>query len=254
MLALILLAAACGGGDDDATAPTTTQFVDTTIETSTTTAAPPSTATTMPGRPRQTTTIPTDLGPGTARIQGSVSGPQGPVAGATVRVERLVGDDVASIDVVAADGRFTVPSIRGGSYRVRAWRSPDLALTTPEVFFLAADETKTVDLRLTRVTDVSVRVDLDVDRLPPSDPFTVTVTVYSGTVSNQGTVQGVSRAGVPVQVAVGAGLSLQSADRATTDASGRAAFRMRCTAPGPVAADAVVDSSRISLGLPSCPG
>ncbi|MFP5316898.1 MAG: carboxypeptidase-like regulatory domain-containing protein [Acidimicrobiia bacterium] len=254
VLALILVAAACGSGDDDTTAPTTTQVVETTVEPSTTTAAPTSTVTTMPGRPRQTTTIPTDLGPGTARIQGSVSGPQGLVPGATVRVERLVGDDVASIDVVAADGRFTVPSIRGGSYRVRAWKAPELALTTPEVFFLAADEAKTVDLRLARVTDVSVQVDLDVERLPPSDPFTVTVTVYSGAVSDQGTVQGVSRPGLPVQVAVGAGLSLLSADRATTDASGRASFRMRCTAPGPVAADAVVDSSRISLGLPNCPG
>lgn len=254
VLALILLAVACGGGDDDTTTPTTTQVVETTVESTTSSLGPTTTVTTMPGRPRQTTTIPTDLAPGSARILGSVVGPQGLVTGATVRIERLVQDAVASIDVVAADGRFTLPSIRGGSYRVRAWKAPDLAMTSPEVFFLAADEVKTVELRLNRVTDVSVRVDLDVERLPPTDPFTVTIQVYSGAVSDQGALQGVSRPGIPVQVAVGAGLSLQSADRATTDASGRASFRLRCTAPGPTAADAVVDSSRISLGLPACPG
>ena len=255
VLALVLIAAACGGdSDEDATAPTTTQVVETTMEATTTSSGPVTTVTTMPGRPRQTTTIPTDLGPGSARITGSVVGPQGLVTGAKVRVERLVGDDVASIDLVAADGRFTLPSVRGGNYRVRAWKAPELALTTPEVFFLAADEAKTVDLRLTRVTDVSVRIDLDVERLPPTDPFTVTVQVYSGAVSEQGTVQGVSRPGLPVQVAVAAGLSLTGPDRATTDASGRASFRMRCTAPGPVAADAVIDGTRMSLGLPNCPG
>lgn len=254
VLVLVLVAAACGSGGDDATVPTTTRVVETTVEATTSSIGPVTTVTTMPGRPRQTTTIPTDLGPGAARITGSVVGPQGLVPGANVRVERLVGDDVASVDLVAADGRFTLPSVRGGNYRVRAWKAPELALTTPEVFFLAADEAKTVDLSLTRVTDVSVRIDLDVERLPPSDPFTVTIQVYSGTVTEQGVVQGLSRPGLPVQVAVAAGLSLVGPDRATTDAAGRASFRMRCTAPGPAAADAVVDATRMSLGLPTCPG
>ncbi len=252
-VALALAAVACGGGDDeDPPAPTTTQVVETTIETTTT--RPPTTATTMPRPPRTTTTVATDLGPGSARIQGSVNGPQGLVQGASVRIERLVGDDVASVDMVAGDGRFSLPSIRGGSYRVRAWKAPDLALTTPEVFFLAADETKTVDLRLTRVSDVSIRVDRDVEQLPAEESFTVTVQVYAGAVSDQGAIQGVSKPGLPVQVTVGAGLSLQGPDRATTDASGRASFRMRCTAPGPVIADAVIDGTRMSLGLPNCPG
>lgn len=252
-LALALVAAACGGDDDEPPAPTTsTQVVETTIETTTT--LPAVTTTTMPRPPRTTTTVPTDLGPGGARIEGAVNGPQGLVQGASVRIERLVDDEVASVDVVAGDGRFALPSIRGGSYRLRAWKAPDLALTTPEVFFLAADETKTVDLRLTRVSDVTIRVDRDVEQLPAEESFTVTVQVYAGAVTDQGTIQGVSKPGLSVQVTVGAGLSLQGPDRATTDASGRASFRMRCTAPGPAVADAVIDGNRMSLGLPNCPG
>lgn len=251
--ALALLAVACGGDEEDPTPPPTSQVVETTLE-STTTTLPPVTTTTTPRPPRTTTTVPTDLGPGGARIQGSVNGPQGLVQGASVRIERLVGDEVASVDVVAGDGRFSLPSIRGGSYRVRAWKAPDLALTAPEVFFLAADETKTVELRLSRVSDVSIRVDRDVEQLPAQESFTVTVQVYAGTVNDQGTIQGVSKPGLPVHVTVGAGLSLQGPDRATTDASGRASFRMRCTAPGPAVADAVIDGTRMSLGLPNCPG
>ena len=254
LAALALAAAACGGGDGEATAPTTSPVVETTVEPTTTTAGPTTTTTTVPGRPRQTTTVPTELGPGSARILGSVVGPQGLVTGATVRVERLVGDEVASINLGAGDGRFSLPGIRGGSYRVRAWKAPDLALTTPEVFFLAADEVKNLELRLSRVTDMSVRVETDVARLPAEDPFTVTVQVYTGTVTDQGTVQGVSRPGVTVQVAVGAGLTLLGSDRATTDAAGKALFRMRCTAPGQPQADAVVESTRVPLGLPPCPG
>lgn len=250
-LALALVAGACGSRDDT-TAPTTTQVVETTIETTTT--RPPVTVTTTPRPPRTTTTVATDLGPGAARIQGSVNGPQGLVPGASVRIERFVGDDVAVQDLVASDGRFTVPSIRGGSYRIRAWKAPDLALTPPEVFFLGADEVKTVDLRLARVTDLTVRVERDVDRLPPDDPFTVTVQVYAGTVNDQGTVQGVSKPGLSVQVTVAAGLSLQGPDRATTDAAGKASFRLRCTAPGPTTAEALVEGTRTPLGLPNCPG
>ena len=111
-----------------------------------------------------------------------------------------------------------------------------------------------VELRLTRVSDQTVRIERDATNLPAEESFTVTVQVYAGRVDDQGNVQGVSRPGLPVQVIVGAGLSLLGSDRGTTDASGRASFRLRCTAPGPAAADVVVDGNRQSLGLPACPG
>src|SRR4051812_930781 len=44
-----------------------------------------------------TTTIP--LGPGGATIDGNVLGPAGPVPGATVHIERLVGDAVGPADI-----------------------------------------------------------------------------------------------------------------------------------------------------------
>src|SRR2546423_1487011 len=56
----------------------------------------------VPGR--TTTTVP-PLGPGPAHLAGRVMGPGGPVGGAVVRVERIVGTTVALTDVQSqADG------------------------------------------------------------------------------------------------------------------------------------------------------
>jgi len=91
------------------------------------------------------------LGPGNASITGSVTGPDGAVPGATVRVERIVGTSIGTTDVTTqADGTFAVPTILGGRYRVRAWRAPDLALVKPEIFYLQSSEPRTLALRVDR--------------------------------------------------------------------------------------------------------
>src|SRR5690606_1191562 len=75
---------------------------------------------------------------GTARLVGTVTGPDGPVAGATVRIERLVaGREVRTDVTTASDGRFALDGVPGGRYRVRAFLPPDLAQTAPELRFVA---------------------------------------------------------------------------------------------------------------------
>src|SRR5256885_473094 len=105
---------------------------------------------------RTTTTI--DNSPGQAHINGFVVAPQGAVPGATVHVERLVGDAVLALDVASnPDGSFHVDNVKGGRYRVRGWRGPDLALTTPGVFFLNGNENQTgVNLQGTQYTGTNV--------------------------------------------------------------------------------------------------
>src|SRR4051794_13073442 len=78
----------------------------------------------VPGR--TTTTV--DNSPGQASMAGLVLAPDGAVPGATVHVERLVGDTVLAIDVATnPDGTWRLDNIKGGRYRLRAWRAPDLA-------------------------------------------------------------------------------------------------------------------------------
>jgi hypothetical protein len=249
LLLLAFLAAACS--DPEPAPPPTT------LPPETTTTVPATTTTvlvTVPGRPRVTTTIPVQVQGGGASISGTVSGPQGLVGSATVRVERFVGSEVATTDLSATGGRFSINNVFGGHYRVRAWNRPDLVQVEPEVFFLAADEVKTVDLKVIRVSELSVETTTDPNPPPANEIFTATVFIYAGTVSDEGLLQAIPRASLPVLLIPGPGLSLHSSSTATTDGSGRAAFRLRCGAAGDRTADLVVANQRIRLALPACPG
>src|SRR3546814_16234517 len=62
---------------------------------------------------------------GSARIVGLVSGPTGPVPGATVRIERLVAGRSVRTDVVAGgDGRFVAEGLTAGRSRGRSFAPP----------------------------------------------------------------------------------------------------------------------------------
>jgi hypothetical protein len=225
--------------------------------TTTTTTEPATTTTdviTVPGRPRTTTTVATDILGGAATISGTVSGPQGRVTTAIVRVERLVGSNVATMDVVATSGVFNLTGVRGGRYRIRAWNRPDLVELDPQTFFLAADEQKSIDLQVTRVRDLNVETTVDPNPPTGGDPFTVTLFVYAATVSDQGVVQAIPRPSLPVLLVVGSGLQPQTAAFATTDPGGRVTYRLRCTAAGRQGADLVAANTRVPLDLPPCPG
>ena len=257
VLAIVLgLGLAACGSDQGATPATTTLAP----EPEPTVAVGPSstvpvTASTAPGRPRTVTTLPADISGGLARIAGTVVGPQGPVPGANIRVERLTGTEVSVLNITAtSNGAYNIPSVRGGHYRLRAWRAPDLLMTQPEAFFLAADEQKSLELRLTNASDLNLQVVTDPPPpLPKEELFNIVVTVYAGKVSSEGLLEGTTRNGLALQFAVGQNLGLQGADRGTTDASGKATFRVKCIGAGPTGADVIVGTTRIPLTLPTCP-
>ena len=76
-------------------------------------------------------------------------GPTGPVPGATVHIERLVGDAVGVADIQSDPaGHYHMQGILGGRYRVRAFvpHPIDLAQTQPVIFFLANTEAKPLNL------------------------------------------------------------------------------------------------------------
>ncbi|HWW53831.1 MAG TPA: carboxypeptidase-like regulatory domain-containing protein, partial [Acidimicrobiales bacterium] len=77
------------------------------------------------------------MGPGQATLNGTVTGPSGPVPGADVHVERIVDGFIGTADVATlADGTWTLPNVLGGEFRIRAWLAPDLSLTTPSLVFI----------------------------------------------------------------------------------------------------------------------
>jgi len=249
---VLLVAAACSGGGGGAA--TTGRAGQATVPAGDTTSLPPSTTTTettVRGTPRTTTSTTVATGPGQATITGAVTGPGGPVDGATVRVERLVGQQVASTEVRSAGGGYTLASVLGGAYRVRAWRAPDLAQSGTETFFLAADEVKRLDLTLVQYGSGVIAT---VDPAPPKvdQPATLTARLGTGRVDEEGRVTTTPRASVPLTLTVGPGAVLESPAQVVSNANGTASWRLRCTAPGPFSVSLAVAAVIAPVTLPAC--
>ena len=138
---------------------------------------------------------------GTATVAGTVTGPDGPVAGATVRVERFVGDRSGVVTVTAdADGRWRASNVHGGRYRMRAWLQPSLAADGSSLAFLAdeAGATATFDLTVTRHDGRALQAGLDLTSITVGDSARVRALFTKETVDENGIVVGAGVSGAKV--------------------------------------------------------
>ena len=244
---------ACSGGDvavDPLPPPPSTQARPST-------SAPPDfTGVALPavGAGRVTTTTAV-LGPGTATIKGTVLAPEGtPVENAVVRVERLVGKASARVDVASApDGTWSAQNVLGGSYRVRAWRAPDIAQVKPAFFFVGATETFPVELKLERNFGTTPQPAVAPNPPVVGETSNLVLQVSSRSVDPEGVVQGVPMAGATVELAGGAGWTVGSPNPTVLDATGRARWELICSGVGiqPMRL-AVNGGEQFQLALPPC--
>lgn len=246
-MAVLVLASACTGSSSrraGKAAPTT--------------AAPstvPAPTTTVAASPRTLVTLPSELGPGPAHVAGTVTGPEGVVPGATVRVERLLDDTAVAATTVqsGADGHWAVDSVNGGRYRLRAWRPPDLAQVTAIVAFITVDDTRPIDLPLLRYAGGANAL-ANVVPSPPvvGQPAILVVSAANGDVDSEGVVRSGARPGVPVTLVVSANVVISTANPRATDESGNAGFGITCSQPGPITATATVGTTPQPIQLPAC--
>lgn len=250
---LVAVGVRWGGDPDGGGTPATTVRAPGTAENAGS-RVPDTTSSTAAPQPRTVTTLSAALGPGAARLVGAVVGPEGPVPGATVRIERLFGDVVTPTTVTTdGSGQWSLGEINGGRYRVRAWRPPDLAALEATVFFLTATETKNVGLTMGRHGGESLVTSLSPERLVQGQPATLVVTLSAASIDAEGVLRTTARPNVGVQLAPGPGLVLESAAAAVTDGAGRAVFAVRCTAAGSQpGASAVIAGATRAISLPSC--
>jgi len=224
-----------------------------------TSAAPSAPETTLPpdrsgvslDRVNGSTTLPAvALGPGGASLNGSVLGPLGPVAGATVEVDRIVGSAQASRQVAtAADGSWALPGILGGRYRVRAWQAPSLAMITPQIFFLAGNQTMGLTLPVSAFSGQSVASSVNPQSTDIGGTINLVVVVSNQSVSPNGFVSYRPAPGVGVTLAGGGILSVGSGPT-VTDSSGDAAFSLVCMASGSTSVTGTT-STGISTTVPT---
>lgn len=200
-----------------------------------------------------TTTAPPAVRGGGAGLTGRVSGPEGPVAGAVIRLERLAGDAVAALQVASAsDGSWSAVGIAGGRYRVRAWSPPLLAMAEPEVLFLETGPPRPLDLLLARLGGVRLQAVVAPD--PPSvgDPVNLRVRVSSSTVDGGGVVRAVRVAGTSVALTGSGSWELLTPSPAPTDANGDATFGLVCRGAGDQPLRAVAAGVDVDLELAPC--
>jgi hypothetical protein len=203
----------------------------------------------VPGR--TTTTI--VLGPGPAGLKGTVAGPDGLIPGATVRLERLVGDAVASADVFTApDGTWAAPGVLGGRYRLRAWRVPDLALTKPVVFFLGADEQRAVDLLATRYSGTAVSGSIAPSPPLVDEPANLVVRVAQQSVEGDGVVRAAPISGVQVELVGSGDWRVDTENPSFTDFQGDVQWQVRCRSSGQQPLGVIVNGEAFPLTLPEC--
>jgi hypothetical protein len=203
------------------------------------------------GQPATTTPA---VGPGTATLSGTVTGPNGPVGGADVHVERLVGEAVAPADVVsAADGTWSLPGILGGRYRVRAWRVPDLDLVTPQIFFLPDTGARSVALQLDQFGGAEVATAVAPDPPVVGQPAGLAVQITGDTVDATGVVRPRAMPGVIVELANALTWTVTSPNPTVTGSGGRASWQLSCNAVGAQPLAVIVnDAAAYTLNLSSC--
>lgn len=249
LLVAALAAAGCtGGAVDELPAPPTTG------PTTSSTARPDLTGVALAGVPGTTSTT-VLLTPGEATLQGVVTGPDGPVAGATVLIERLVDEGVGGATIpTGPDGRWSAPGIIGGRYRVRAWRAPDLALTTPQSFFLESKETRDLEVLLQPFSGVVVT-----SAIAPSPPVIdetvrLVVRTYTRSVDEGGIVRNQPIPSVQLELSGSSQWRVDTANPTFADGTGRADWLVRCLSLGTHALAVRVGGGgeALALKLPAC--
>ena len=204
--------------------------------------------------PGSTTTVPPQIGPGSATINGTVLGPDGPVAGATVEADRLVGDAVTSTQTTtAADGSWSIGPILGGRYRVRAWQQPSLAVTAPQIFFLGGTDVHSMTIQLTSFAgpDVASAIAPGVPVVGATDNLIVQVT--NPTVGSDGVVRDLPAVGVSVSLTDGPLWQVENGNPLPTGTDGTVLFQVSCQGGGDIPLSAAVGGAApVALQLPDC--
>jgi hypothetical protein len=247
--AALLLLAGCGGHVTDLAFPTPPSS----SPALTTTGAPDLTGAKLagvPGESRSTVAV----GPGGATLNGTVVAPSGTVGGADVHIERLVGNQVGAMDVVAqADGTWSLPRVLGGRYRVRAWRPPDLSLINPEIFFLNGTDTMSLTLELQQFNASTVSSAIAPKPPVVDQPAALAVELTTQTVDAQGVVRAQPVANANIELSAGGVWTIAGPNPAVTGADGTVSWNVVCGQPGPQPLTAVVDNTdTYSVKVPAC--
>jgi hypothetical protein len=171
---------------------------------------------------------------------GTVTGPAGPVAGATVRLERFVGENAGRLDVrTNADGRWVAIDVYGGRYRIRAWHAPNLAMAASDLRFIAADADVDLALTVARYDGSDVTGGVDDDTPEVGATAVVTALVTDQSVDADGIITTAPATGRQARVSPVGPWTLDGPPTSSVDEAGRVSWSFTCRDLGSVSAQIV---------------
>jgi hypothetical protein len=192
------------------------------------------------------------FGLGRASIAGVVTGPDGPVEGATVQIERMVGNDSAITRVVTdAAGRYALSNATLGRIRIRAWRSPDVAEVKETVMF--TKETVRHDIKVQRYARSDLQWSVAPSPLVVGQQAAVVVQITDRIVNADGVVVIQPIRGVGVRLSPRSFVQIVTVEERLTNDLGRATFNVQCVESGPATVAAnLATGGEATLDLPNC--
>jgi hypothetical protein len=171
------------------------------------------------------------FGPGQVTITGRVLGPDGPVPGASVRIERVVGTQSVSTIVIAdEEGRYRLSDVEGGQIRLQAFRVPDLGQAESVVDF--ADKVYTKDLSMERFDGTRVQWAIAPQKLVVGRPANLVIQVGTRRVDEDGVIRTNPIAGIGVTLTPLGSLQTSVLESRLTDSAGRVTYPMVCRTAG----------------------
>ena len=189
---------------------------------------------------------------GKSSIEGTVIGPDGPVEGATVNIERHTVDGTASTEVTTnADGSWESTELIGGRYRIRAWKPFELTMNSSEVLFVVDAESVNLDLAVAPIDPALKLRFASPGEVVVGFTATVAVSVTTSSVDHDGfeLVTGVGEQTVTLTPGPGIMVSPTSA---VTDADGVATFGVWCVSEGNFGAEISHETGVEPVSLADC--
>lgn len=189
---------------------------------------------------------------GRSRLAGVVRGPDGPIEGATVRIERHDHSGIAATNVVTGEGGlWDRDGLVGGRYRIRAWSGRELTMSRSEVLFVPEDSSRDLDLPLISVTPEPRATFTTRGDIYLGLSATVAVSLTSSSVNGDGFIEVAPLMGGTVSLASVAGFTV-TPSVTTTDGNGVARFTVRCHELGTASTTMTYNEWRGTVGLPTC--
>jgi hypothetical protein len=203
-------------------------------------------------KPTSTTRPP---GGGKAAIFGKViDADNNPVGGAFVRATYYGDPNKPEVieTLSAEDGTYRFEQVLGGRWRIRAWKSPELATLDDNVFFLGYTEQRAVDLRVKSAVDIVVTSNMAPN--PPfiGSPVELAVLVLNQTVDEEGVVHRSPVGGASVTLDIRGKWSLVGEATQATEYNGRTAWQLTCNEVGQQVIIAFVGGREWPLNVPGC--